>query len=123
MTEFAGNKKLDEVIKKLRADNGPKHLGDSWEKAIHRAHCNPSLDPMPWKVILISKSPKAMASEIRLHTMKSMQIMERVHYRNPAYIVQWAINNERLAIKVGEATALMAAVKLIHDHVGTEKLS
>ena len=90
----------------------------AYAQAISNARSNSKLDPISWNTVLDQKTVKDLAESIRIQTMRCMVIMERVHYRNPAYIVQWALDNEKLARKIEKCSCRWEVVILIHDRVG-----
>lgn len=95
----------------------------SFEAAVRQARRNVGIDPMPWKTILAkSKTSIAMAIAIRIHTMRNVTTVETIHYKDPTYVVQWVVDNEKLAREIEECKDTITASRIIRDKIGIHKL-
>jgi hypothetical protein len=95
----------------------------AYEEACKRAQSKAGLDPVPWKSILMrSTTIDGLAALIREHTMRNLPTMETMHYKNPEYVIQWAVDNENLAKQVETSPDLHTARSFIIEGVGTHKL-
>ncbi len=85
--------------------------------ALEKAAKFNKFNTIPWKVIISKRNPREMASSIREYSHKGIIALERIYYKDPAYVVQSVLENEQLAIRVESCVDHSEAIKVIGTSV------